>query len=171
MTLRALFTGLLIALFAAFAIVNWSALSAATTLSLVFTTVQAPLGLILLGFTVLIVAAFLFLLVFQQARAILDTRRYAKELSSQRTLADQAEASRFTELRGFLESELKSVEARSASRQDALIARLDQVERALQAHVDQVGNSLSACIGEVDDRLERLGGSAAEPSSGPARRA
>ncbi len=171
MTLRTLFTGLLLALFAVFAVVNWSALSAATTLSLVFATVQAPLGLILLGFTVLIVAAFLFMLVFQQARAILDTRRYAKELSSQRTLADQAEASRFTELRGYLDGELKAAEARSASRQDALMARLDQLERALQAHVDQVGNSLSAYIGEVDDRVARLGVGAGEPSSGPAGRA
>lgn len=168
MTLRTLFTVLLLALFAAFAVVNWSALSAPTTLSLVFGTVQAPLGLILLGFTVAIVAAFLFLMVFQQAGAILETRRYAKELSSQRALADQAEASRFTELRSYLEAELKAAESQAASRQAALTARLDRLEQALREHIDQAGSSLSAYIGEVDDRVERI--SLALPAPGASGR-
>lgn len=168
MTLRTLFTVLLLALFTAFAVVNWGALSAPTTLSLVFGTVQAPLGLILLGFTVAIVAAFLFLMVFQQAGAILETRRYAKELSSQRALADQAEASRFTELRSYLEAELKAAESQAASRQAALTGRLDRMEQSLREHIDQAGSSLSAYIGEVDDRVERI--SLALPAPGGSSR-
>ena len=41
-----------------------------------------------------------------QTSALLETRRHSRELQASRELADQAEASRFNELRNFLEVEL-----------------------------------------------------------------
>lgn len=70
-------TGLIVVLLAAFAgflALNWSVVTAPTTLSFGFWTAQAPLGLLLLGFTVLITAMFLFLLVVQQATVLVETR-------------------------------------------------------------------------------------------------
>ena len=129
---------------------------APTTLSFGFWTAQAPLGLLLLGFTILIAAMFLFLLVVQQATVLAETRRAAKELTAQRTLADQAEASRFTALGEHMDEELRRLEAQAATRQDNLAQRLNELEQALRAHVDQAGNSLAAFIGELDDRVERI---------------
>ena len=156
MNVRTVLLFLLLAAFAGFVALNWSVVTAQTTLSFGFWTAEAPLGLLLLGFTVLIAAMFLFVLVIQQATVLVETRRAAKELTAQRTLADQAEASRFTALGERLDAEMKRVEGQAASRHDALVQRLDGVERTLRAHVEQTGNSLAACIGEVDDRVERM---------------
>ena len=95
-------------------------------------------------------------LMVQQASVLVETRRTAKELSAQRTLADQAEASRFTALGKHLDEELQRLESQAAAREAALGQRLDGREQALRAHVDQASNSLAAFIGEVDDRLERM---------------
>lgn len=156
MNLRTVLIIVLLALFAGFVALNWSVITAPTTLSFGFWTAQAPLGLLLLGFTVLIAAMFLFLLAIQQATVLVETRRAAKELTAQRALADQAEASRFTALGERLDQELRRVEAQAATRQDALVQRLDGLEQSLRTHVDQASNSLAAFIGELDDRVERI---------------
>ncbi len=156
MNLRTVLIIVVLAIFAGFVALNWSVITAPTTLSFGFWTAQAPLGLLLLGFTILIAAMFLFLLVIQQATVLVETRRAAKELTAQRALADQAEASRFTALGERLDQELRRVEAQAATRQDALVQRLDGLEQSLRAHVDQASNSLAAFIGELDDRVERI---------------
>jgi len=156
MNLRTVLIIVLLALFAGFVALNWSVITAPTTLSFGFWTAQAPLGLLLLGFTVLIAAMFLFLLVIQQATVLVETRRAAKELTAQRALADQAEASRFTALGERLDQELRRLDAQAATRQDALAQRLNGLEQALRTHVDQASNSLAAFIGELDDRVERI---------------
>jgi uncharacterized integral membrane protein len=156
MNLRTVLIIVLLALFAGFVALNWSVINAPTTLSFGFWTAQAPLGLLLLGFTVLIAAMFLFLLVIQQATVLVETRRAAKELTAQRALADQAEASRFTALGERLDQELRRLDAQAATRQDALAQRLNGLEQALRTHVDQASNSLAAFIGELDDRVERI---------------
>ena len=156
MNLRTALIIVLLALFAGFVALNWSVITAPTTLSFGFWTAQAPLGLLLLGFTVLIAAMFLFLLLIQQATVLVETRRAAKELTAQRALADQAEASRFTALGERLDQELRRLQAQAATRQDALVQRLDGLEQSLRTHVDQASNSLAAFIGELDDRVERI---------------
>ena len=156
MNLRSVLLVVLLALFAGFVALNWSVITAPTSLSFGFWKAEAPLGLLLLGFTVLIAALFLFLLVVQQATVLVETRRTAKELTSQRALADQAEASRFTALGQQLNEELRRLEAQAATRQDALALRLNGLEQALRAHIDHASNSLAAFIGELDDRVERI---------------
>ena len=56
--LRAIVFVLLIALVGLFALINWGAFSALTSLSLGFTTVQAPLGLLMLGLVVFLCVLF-----------------------------------------------------------------------------------------------------------------
>ena len=165
MNMRTVLPVLILAAFAGFVSLNWDVINAPTTLSFGFWTMQAPLGLLLLGFTVLIVAVLLLALLVQQASVLAETRRAAKELSAQRTLADQAEASRFTALSKHLDDELQRLESQAAARESALGQRLDSLEQALRAHVDQASNSLAAFIGEVDDRLERMAGSKKPASS------
>ena len=135
--LRAIVFVLLIALVGLFALVNWSAFSALTSLSLVFTTVQAPLGLIMLGLVVFLCVLFTVWVISLQAGSLMDSRRQTKELQAQRDLADKAEASRFTELR------------------TALMARLDRLQDESRLALDQSGNSVAAHIGQLEDRLER----------------
>ena len=135
--LRAIVFVLLIALVGLFALINWSAFSALTPLSLGFTRVQAPLGLIMLGLVAFLCVLFTVWVISLQAGSLMDSRRQTKELQAQRDLADKAEASRFTELR------------------TALMARLDRLQDESRLALDQNGNSVAAHIGQLEDRLER----------------
>lgn len=155
MSLRSLLFLLVFGALAVFVLVNWSALNAPTTLSLAFAQVQAPLGIVMLGFVVAVTVLFLAYIVYLQMSGLLETRRHGKELQTQRTLADQAEASRFTELRGFLDGEFARLGQRQAELDAALRARLDTLERQLKLDIEQQGNSLSAFVGELGERIER----------------
>ena len=139
-SLSLLFILVLVAIFTA---LNWGTFITPTELSLGFTVATVPLGLILLGFLALITLLFLAFVVYLQTSALLETRRYSKELQASRELADKAEASRFTELRTALEAERLTV-----------IARIDQVRGELQTSIEQSGNTLAAYIGELEDRLD-----------------
>ena len=156
MNLRSLLLILALVALAAFALANWNAFMAPTTLSLIFADVQAPLGLIMLVVTGLMTALFLGYIVFQQAGVILEARRYAKELKSHRELADKAEASRFTELRAYLEAELRRLDGHVSGTRDELQARTDRLEQALAAKLAETTNTLSAYVGEVEEKLDRV---------------
>ena len=135
--IRAVVFFLVLVLVGLFALVNWPAFAALSTLSLGFTTVQAPLGLIMLGLVVFLCVLFTVWVVSVQAASLMDARRQTKALQTQRDLADKAEASRFTELR---------IE---------LMARLDRLQTDSRIAVEQGANSLAAHLGQIEDRLER----------------
>lgn len=156
MNLRNLSITLALALLAAFALLNWSAFTAPTTLSLGFADMQAPLGLIMLIITGLFSALFLIYIVFQQAGVIFEARRYAKELKAHRDLADTAEASRFTELRTFLAGELRKLEAQAAAGTRELGARVEGLEQRLQQKLEESTRVLSAGVSELDEKLDRI---------------
>ncbi|MFQ6759221.1 MAG: LapA family protein [Deltaproteobacteria bacterium] len=155
MKVRTLFLLLTVAAIAVFTALNWSAFMAPATLSLGVANVQAPLGLVMLGLVAFLAALFLVFVVYLQTSVLLEARRHARELQANRELADQAEASRFTELRGFLEAELKREAGLNAESRAIVLARLDQLDRDLRSAVEQSGNTLAAYIGELEDRLER----------------
>jgi uncharacterized integral membrane protein len=164
MRARTLLLLIVLILIGAFAVVNWKAIVAPTALSFLVTDVQAPLGLILLAITAFITVLFLLYLVYLQTSVLLDSRRHSRELQAQRELADQAEASRFTELRLFLESELHKLAGQSAEAESRVTARLEQVQRDLSAAMSQTETSLSAYIGELEDRVQR-----SDENRGPGR--
>jgi len=158
MNLRTLAMLLALAAIAVFAALNWSAFMAPTTLSLGFGEVQAPLGLIMLGMTALLALAFLVYVVYLQTSVLLEARRHARALQASRELADQAEASRFTDLRAYLEAELAKLASQGEASRASALERLDQLERNLRSAVDQSSNAMAAYIGELDDRLKRGAG-------------
>lgn len=155
MKFRTVLVFLMLLAVAVFALANWTAFTAPTALSLGVFEFQAPLGLVMLVVTGMVGAVLLVYIVLQQAGVIMEARRYAKELSAHRELADKAEASRFTELRAVLESELKNQEQRVSDSHAGLLARMDQLEKDMRLQVEQSGNTLAAYIGELEDRLEK----------------
>ena len=74
-------------------------------------------------------------------------------------LLDQGEASRFTELRTFLDAELTKQNNLQAESRTTVIARIDQQELDLRTAIENSGNTLAAYIGELEDRLEKTGAS------------
>ena len=168
MYLRTLLIVLVLGVVVVFALLNWSVFTAPTALSIGFTTVEAPLGLILLGAMGALTLLFLIYLVYLQATALMESRQYSRELKNQRELADRAEESRFTELRSSLETELRRIANQMADSNTAMNTRLDGLAHDLRSAIEQSTNSLSAYIGEIEDRLERTGGSLKQnPSRNP----
>ena len=156
MNLRSVAIVLALVALAAFAALNWAAFVTPTELSLGFAQVQAPLGIVMLGVSALLCALFVVYLLFQQAGALLQARRYAKEMKAQRELADSAEASRLTELRAFLEAEIRRLEAQVAAAARETGARMERLEQTLLDKADESTRTLSAYVGEVEDKLDRV---------------
>ena len=155
MHIRTIIISLIVLATAALAALNWVALSTPATISLGVTTMEAPLGLIMLGLTTALVVVFVAYVLYLHSSVMLETRRHSKEMSAQRELADKAEASRFTELRNYLDTQRQQAVAADAQTQAALLGRLEQLEKTLTLRVEQTDNSLAAHVGELEDRLER----------------
>ncbi|RQP24324.1 LapA family protein [Piscinibacter terrae] len=158
MRFRTLFLFVVIGLTVLFALLNWPAFTEPATLSLVFGTVQAPVGVIMLCVTFLLGAMCLAYLIYIQGTALLDARRHTKELQAQRDLVDKAEASRFMELHTFVADEMKAQAQMHADMRAQLMARLELLEQHTRVAMQETGNSLSAYIGELEDRLEHRHG-------------
>ena len=141
-------------LIAALATLNWGILVAPTVMSIGLMQVTAPFGLIMLALTTLLGVLFLAYVFYLQSTVMIDTRRHTKEMQAQRELADKAEASRFTELRSFLETQDQTRLLQTNKRQEELMVRLDQLETQLRQRVDESDNITAAHVGQLEDRFD-----------------
>jgi type III secretory pathway component EscR len=158
MYLRTLLIVLALGALALFTAANWSAFVTPTTLSVIFASVEAPLGMVLLGVVVLLAAMFLIYVVYLQSSVLFETRRHARELHSQRELAEHAEISRIHDLRTFLETQLQTLGKQTEQSNSELSARLEQLEGELRQSIEHCQNSLAASMAEIDDRLKQGAG-------------
>ena len=146
---RTLFALLVLLLLALFAWLNWGEITRPTPLSLGLTRVEAPLGLLLVIALGVVSLLYLIFTIGLETAALLEVKRYARELLHYKKLAEDAEQSRYTELRRYLEAEL----ARLAEAEREEIRALEgRVEELLEKH----GNTLAAYIGELEDQILRL---------------
>ena len=155
MKVRTLLLLLVLLAIVLFAALNWTVFTTPATLSLLVATIEAPLGVIMLGLLVLLTLVFSIFAGYMQTSTLLDARQQTKALEAQRKLADQAEASRITEMQNLLNSALLRLEQQMAESRQASSARLDRLEQDLRAAVTQEGTTLSAYIGQLEDRLDR----------------
>jgi sensor histidine kinase YesM len=146
---RTLFALLVLLLLALFAWLNWGEIARPTPLSLGLTRVEAPLGLLLVIALGVVSLLYLIFTIGLETAALLEVKRYARELLHYKKLAEDAEQSRYTELRRYLEAELKRLAEAEREEIRALEAR---VEELLEKH----GNTLAAYIGELEDQILRL---------------
>ena len=156
MNIRTLTVALVLGRLLLFAGLNWQAFTASTTLNLLFTRVEAPLGLVMLGVVLFLTLLYVLFSLGVEASALLEVRRYARELYQVRKQLEDAEASRFIELKRYLEGEFarldeahdrneKNLEARA----EALLERLDGLERA----IGEGGEATRAAVKEEFERL------------------
>ncbi len=120
-----------IAALAAFAAFNWGEFVRPAQLSWGFGTGEAPLGLVLLALLAVSWVAFLLVSAYLETHYQLATHRNLKALEAQRLLADKAEASRFTELRAYLESQATLVAQRD-------VASASRVEQAVRRELAEI---------------------------------
>lgn len=155
MKTRSLLLVLLIVLVATFVALNFEEILRPTPLNLGLSTVQAPMGLVLVGLLAAVLLIFLLALLYFQTAHVMEVRRINRDVAEQRQLADKAEASRFTALRDYLQTELQAIAVRDTEAQDRLHQKLEQVQKNLTTVMEQTGNGLHASIGELEDRLKK----------------
>jgi hypothetical protein len=136
-----------ILLVAAFAALNWSEVMRTSPLLFGPVVAEAPLGAILLGLLAIAVVAFVLSAGAIRTSALLESRHHYKELEAQRALADKAEASRFTELRTYLDENLREMRER-----DNL--RTTEMQRELRAQSETTNRMLAARLNELEHRME-----------------
>jgi uncharacterized integral membrane protein len=129
---------------AAFLVCNWKVFAAPASFYFVLGSVDLPVGVVVLGLLLLLVLVSAITVGVWQAGVLRDYRRQSQELQAQRTLADDAEASRFTALTTLLREEL--------ARQDA---RFMTAFESLRGELRDTEHSLAATLAEMDDRLVR----------------
>ncbi|WP_135257029.1 DNA cytosine methyltransferase [Thermus caldilimi] len=149
MSARTLFALLVLLLLVLFSWLNWGEITKPTSLSLGLTRIEAPLGLVLVVALGIVSLLYLIFTIGLETAALLEVRRYARELLHYKKLAEEAEESRYTELRRYLEEELKRLSEVEREEIRALEARIAET---LEKH----GNTLAAYIGELEDQLLRL---------------
>ncbi|PJI98266.1 hypothetical protein CLU85_3080 [Acidovorax sp. 69] len=146
MHLRSIVLLLTVLAIAALAALNWSALTTPSLVSLGLVSFEAPLGLMMLALTALLGIFFVAYVLSLQGSVLFEARRHTRELQAQRELADKAEASRFTELRTFLEAQHRQAHS-------AVLARLDSLEARLAARAEESDNTTAAYVGQLEQQL------------------
>ena len=131
MNLRSLALLIAFALVGVFITLNWTLISQNMPLNFGIAQVDAPLGLVLVGMIITLSALFLLYIVYMQANMLLEHRRRDKEMAEQRALADMAEASRFTDLRQYLQDEINNIARAREDHKLQIMARLDRMESGL----------------------------------------
>ncbi len=132
---------------AVFIVINWSVFAQPASFYFVVGTISVPIGVVMLGLIALVTLGYAIFLGIWQSRVLMDYRRQSKELQTQRSLADDAEASRFTALSALLRAEM--------AKQDA---RLEAAFATLRSELKDTEHSIAATLGEMDDRQRRLSG-------------
>lgn len=156
-TLRSLLLLLVCAVVILFVGVNWGAMNQPMDLSLVFTEVHAPLGLILLGLMAALAAVFVAVMAYAQGVALVEARRHARELAAQRELAEKAEASRLTELRTHVDAEMQRIKESIGLQGRETLARIDRAEVGLREPMDnEIGQLTSAVENHNRELLSRV---------------
>ena len=153
MRFRTILMILAILLVAGFVALNVDEFTRVSVLSLGFTTIQLPLGLIMLALLVATLVIFLTSALYMQSKHMLEARTHTRELNTQRELADKAEASRFTELRAYLEEQTLAEQRRESALGTVLADRFAQQQQVLLARMEQTDNTLAAYMGQLEDRL------------------
>lgn len=138
MKIRTIFLLLVLILMAVFLVINWGALSTVTAVNLIYTEIQAPLGVLVVGGFAAVVFVLLIYMVWQQASVTLELRAAYKEARNARTVADDAEKSRFAESNRILLERIEKLEALMTARSDETLtavrkeaARSEERYRAL----------------------------------------
>ena len=143
---RMILLTVIIVIIAVLAFFNLPYLLQSVPMSVGFTTIDAPLGLVLLVLTGLMAMVFVAYVVAMQGAWLLESRAHTKEMAAQRELADKAEASRFTELRA-------AVERLHADEEQRLMERMDRLEQHLRQRAQESDNSTAAYVGQLEQQL------------------
>ena len=164
MKIRTLGMLLIVIVMAVFLIINWGTLSQVTTVNLVYTEMEAPLGIIVVAAFAAVVVLLMAYTVWQQASVMMELRAAYKEARTARQMAEDADKSRIAEIRADFKERMEKMEALLATRTDEVIrlmAERNQLEDETlskfraeqQARADEARASLEQQLRVVEKRV------------------
>jgi len=160
MRARLILVLVLAVLAAGFAAMNWTEFNRSVPLNFGWQVADAPLGMVMLAALGVALLALLLSSAAWHSRRLVESSRHARALQAQRELADNAEASRFTELRQHLDAQLRENRQREAIAITEFEKAVVQSQRDLRNQLEQINRVLASRLGEIesriDARLERL---------------
>jgi uncharacterized integral membrane protein len=118
---------------ALFVVLNWRVFAESAKLNLLLTSAELPVGVVMLLLFALALLVLWIIVGHWQGTLLVEFRRQAQELQAQRLLAENAEASRFTELGALIREEIAK----------------------LRTELQETEHSIAATLGEMDDRLRK----------------
>ena len=153
MKFRTLGILLVLVVMAVFLIINWTTLSQVTTVNLVYTEIQAPLGvLVVCGFSAIILLLGIYT-IWQQASVLIELRSAYKEARRAHQLAEKADKSRLIEATKEMKSRFEHLEAVLTGRSDesmqVLRERLDVLEKQLGKQAEENRAEREAAKAEI----------------------
>lgn len=148
---------LILLLAVVFAALNWETFNRPTSLNVVAGTVEAPVGVLMLGVIAALSFVYLILLGRVEAESMLEGRRVRKELEKARKVADSSEASRVKTLKEQIDKGFKEMTIRL----DDLAGRFEN--ESLRETIADETEGLEGRIEEAEEELKK------EISAGRAR--
>lgn len=164
MKIRTLGMLLIVIVMAVFLIINWGTLSQVTTVNLVYTEIQAPLGIIVVAAFAVVVALLMIYTVWQQASVMVELRAAYKEARAARAMAEDADKSRVADIRNDFKERMEKMEALLATRTDEVIRLMQERNRfedeslskfraEQQARAEEARASLEAQLRVLEKRV------------------
>jgi len=171
---RGIIVTLIVLLLLLFAVLNFSSLAVNLPLNLIFFRVQAPLGLILVGFALVLSFIFLLVSLFRRAGQLRQISHLETELERERALVEKKRLSEFETLEGRLDERLNALEATVQTAVQSALAeqhsRFELSERAqlerLETQLLGIRNDLADDIGEINTAVRRSLPPATPPENG-----
>jgi hypothetical protein len=141
------------------AALNWPQFSRTEPMSFGVFTIDASVGLFMLAAFGLAILVMLLSSAVLESRYMMESNRHAKAMQVQRDLADKAEASRFTELRQYLDTHLRDNRQREAIAATEFEKSMLQSQRDMRSQLEAMSRTLdtrlAALEGRVDGRVDR----------------
>ena len=149
---RIAFIVLAVLVTAIIASLNWGEFTRLEPLSFGLFTANVAVGATMLVILGVVLAAFLVSSAIQESRYLLDHRRHSRALHAQRELAENAEASRFTDLRQHLDAHLRESRQREAVMGTEFEKRMLQSHQELRAQVERMHQMIGSRLDGLEGR-------------------
>lgn len=154
MNFRAIVLLVILALLALFGLQNWNQISAVPAegagANFLWMELPATASLVLFGTAFGLTALYTLLAAQIRTSGLLDARRYSKEVDQARRLADEAEASRFEQLRGELEADRGAFDLLLKTEGELTRAKIDALMDRLGTNGGRVAPVASGDVEPVD---------------------
>lgn len=171
---RGIIVTLIVILLVIFTWSNFPSLAVNLPLNLLFFQIQAPLGLILVGFALMLSFIFLLVSLFRRAGQLRQMSQLETELERERALVEKKRLSEFENLEEHLNGRLDALETTVQTAVQSALAeqhrRLELSERAqlerLETQLLGIRNDIADDIGEINTAVRRSLPPAAPPENG-----